>query len=242
MDIIKNFKNSTNGIYPILPGMTIELGDFGYWEKNSWMRLGNIKENFHPIYFSESTREVNQDLEVIIGASLSGEGAINLNAIENGVSTNISFKSHGAIYYNASLCEENFFPSIKGEIEPFIQKLSNKKQWDDKWWIAVSIYKARKLICIQSNEKSSTITLQTKISENTPVSEAVQGKAVFNITGESNNITKIIGNGETENVAGIKFIGYSKEHFYSKNRNIHYQGESNGEINFNSMTEELSFY
>lgn len=35
MDTISEFKKKSNGIYPILPGMTIKLGDYGLWEKSS---------------------------------------------------------------------------------------------------------------------------------------------------------------------------------------------------------------
>ena len=237
MSILNDFKNNSNGIYPILPGMTVELGDYGYWDKSRWLRIGNIKTDFRNITFTEKTKEIDQRINIIINASVQGEGNMDVTTPKAEAGFNIEFNSKGAIYFNAELTKELYFPSIEWEIKPFLEELYELKLWNEKCWIAISLVYANNYMCIQSEDSNSKVTIKAKtdiIPENIGISSG------FMISKSSGKIKNIFSNGTDEQVAGIKFIRKKKKTFSLKKRNIKYMGNNN-ELCFDDITEELTF-
>ena len=218
MSILNDFKNNSNGIYPILPGMTVELGDYGYWDKSRWLRIGNIKTDFRNITFTEKTKEIDQRINIIINASVQGEGNMDVTTPKAEAGFNIEFNSKGAIYFNAELTKELYFPSIEWEIKPFLEELYELKLWNEKCWIAISLVYANNYMCIQSEDSNSKVTIKAKtdiIPENIGISSG------FMISKSSGKIKNIFSNGTDEQVAGIKFI--RKKNKQKSNNKINYK-------------------
>lgn len=236
MDTISEFKKKSNGIYPILPGMTIKLGDYGLWEKSSWQRFGNIETDFKDIFFCTKNQPVNQNLEVLIDSRRIGSNKTNLQVPEIQSECEIEFKTKGSIFFNADICSEEYYTSLDHEIKPFLKDLFENNLWNEKYWIVVSIVYSTNYICIQSNKNNSKISLGI----NTDNISLANVSNKFTIKNENGSITKTQSLDNKKKPVGMRFISFQKESLFSKNRVLKYQGSSN-ELDFNDISEE-EFY
>lgn len=233
MNAIKTFRKESS-FYPVLPGLSIELGDFGHWHKNEWQRIGNIKRDFRKISFTEKDRPINQVLKIAIGATITSDVDSCLTALTAQGEVNIRFSQENSLYYEAELTNEFCFCSPKGELEPFLRTLSD---WDSNYWIVTSLLKAKRYVVFMSKKAGAGISIKCDI----PLDEPVESQAAvrFSCSGDTQYVQQIIPMGEEEQVVGMRFIKFDKK-IYEKERKITYTGE-NYEVDMEQMSEERPY-
>lgn len=233
MNIIEKM-NKQVGIYPILPSMTVELGDYGYWDKYRWCHFGNIKNDFRKISFTEKVRPINQRLEVVFGATVTGNADGCLSALKDQGKAEIQFNKNDSLYYEAELTEELCYPAIKGELEPFLRTIPD---WNSNYWIVVSVVKANNYVTLFSHKAGARICVEGSGMVGDENLADMRARVSFAVSGSTEQVQSIVSIGKENQIAGMRFIKFTRNNIFLRERKISYTGENEG-IDMESISED----
>lgn len=245
MSFIDDFKKEISDAFPIRSGTNIDLGDYGYWEDNAWHYLGNIKESFGNRTFTEKERDLNQKVSLSRGVEVVTEtGALVESGGKEDMAFTFTFQSAGALYFQAKLTTEVYFPSLEGEIKPYLSQLYDNQHWDASYWVAVSLLKSSGYLFLHSSASNvkASISCKANMAELDEVLDA-QAKVGFRCLGKDNKVSSLMSDGVGEHLVGVKFVQLKLgklSKLWNPERRIRYTGEgyTNAEL---EEGEEFSY-
>lgn len=146
------------------PGRPLELGDFGIIADNTFVYIGNIKDE-------GMTFDVRKD-ETKDRKSFSSEGSTEIQLYAKGSTTvhgavnakaalEIAFTSEDAVFFNAAECTYDMIRN-KAALGREIMKRKKDGSWKRKWVIVTDIVKAGSTTILVSGGKSSSVSLEAK--------------------------------------------------------------------------------
>lgn len=227
MSFIDDFKKEIPDAYPIRSGINIALGDYGYWENNGWHYLGNIKESFGNRAFTEKERDLNQKVSLSRGVEFVTEAGTLVQSQGTGeMAFTFTFQSAGALYFQAKLTTEVYFPSLEGEIKPYLSQLYDNKHWDTGYWVAVSLLKSSGYLFLHSDASNvkASISCRADITDLDQVSNA-QAKVGFRCLKKDTTVSSLMSDGAGEHLVGVKFVQLKSGKLWNPKQRIRYTGE-----------------
>lgn len=229
---MSNTPAKTNyGLYPATPGFRVQLGDYGVWKGREWCYLGNIYNDFGPIFFNKTIETVDCFESCDCGVTISSKASAKANANGSNIETELSFNTNGSIHYKAHITKIERFTSVQNEVFSFMKKYLEHGSWDSKFWIAIEIHYADNLLLFQSSNKGCKVQLSGNIEDELDLANA---DFTLNFKYEKGSIECVRFNGE-EQFAGAKFVGFNRSGLFKKTYNPGYQGES---FNFETASEQ----
>lgn len=212
-----------NRIYPVIPGLEIELGEYGEWKDGAWCPQGNIVTDFGPICFAEKNKDLDQEVESTIGVGISVGLKGDVSADGNNFESTIKFDSDNSIYFKGLLKRKKYYPSINAELLPHLKNLYQGGLWDKNWWVAVEIYYSDSYLILHSRSKGGLAKFGVDL--NKPFSEVIGVSANASFEANSDEVSKIMNNGDKEVFVGVRFVSLSQSGILSwKKWKIVYNG------------------
>lgn len=224
---------SDDGIYPIHPGQTVKLGDFGYIDSNgSWRCLGNI-ENIpgYEIFLHKSVSNVAHEVVISHGVSVTAEASAKANAADVGAGCKLSFKSDNNFYVKGTITSAIRYDSLEFEVKDCLERLKNNKIWKPKYRLVTEVLSSPRFLAVFSRQKGILVEFNDDISAEVPTPQIEIGAEVnagTNLTGlEIVNKTK---NSDISPI-GFKLVKIEKGNIFSRRHQVRYDADGN-------MTEE----
>lgn len=218
-----------NGIYPVIPGLTIRLGDYGYWDGPQWCHVGNIEElPGDPIYLTKReenpAHKISDGIEVDIKAN--GEAAVTDNQLNAGIS--LEFKKKNSQYFFGTLTKNIHYSSIDMEVEPFLRELLKNGKWKKKYWLAWSVYYSDQFVTLRSTSSAVKVGLHTDLKLET-LKSGGSLKAKFSF---APNSVEVVESSEDEKFAGAKFLSLEDKGWIKRNLEIKYNIAGEDDLSF----------
>ena len=218
-----------SGIYPVIPGMDIALGDYGYWKDSQWCRIGNIGEiQGYPNVLSILTDSLNQHVTESLLVDFVGTANANADAdaaLKAG--TELIFKKKNSQMFIGDLKEYKCYSSINMEIKPLLEKLAECGIWEDEYWLAYYVVRSDNFISIRSKEAGVSI----KIDADLDLTSLNQVKAGLKVQLDRNSRSiETVANKDGLSFAGAKFISLDKKGLFRRTVKVKYNSADPEEV------------
>ena len=209
-----------NGIYPVIPGLSLELGEYGYWQDSQWCRVGNIEEiPAMPIVLSKKTRQLGQLVKEQHHVRVQNTGSVEGNAGVAEAGCSLVFEEKHSQFFFGNLTQCHYYSSIEMEVLQHLLKLQASGLWKKHYWLAYYIVESDRFFTLRSTEAGSVVRLSVDLTEST-LNESCSLGAMFS-SGLS-SVEEVLSLGNGLKYAGAKFISLEKKHFFSKDKVIRY--------------------
>lgn len=219
------------GIYPATPGFEVSIGDYGIWEGHSWCHLGNIYEDYKPIYFNEKTEDVDKTEACDIGVKMSAAGNSNVATPSAEAKVDLEFCIAGGLHYKAHIVKIKRFASVQNEVFPFLEKYLKLGKWDSKFWLAVEVCYADNLLSLQSKTKGASLGIVGNIEDELKLAQA---SFDTHFKYDKTNISILHFAGKVQ-FAGAKFVSFTPTGIFRKKLTPNYVGET---LDFETASEQ----
>ena len=222
------------GIYPVIPGLSIRLGDYGFWDGPQWCHVGNVEHiPGFPISFSKR-QEKNKDKSkytINDGIGVEIEGGIDASVTNPKLNAGLSlnFKKKNSQYFFGTLTESTAYSSIDMEVEPFLRELLKEGIWKEKYWLAHVIYLSDQFVTLRSRGAGVRVSLNSGLEMET-LKSSVNLNAKFNFAPHSIEYLENVGDEPT--FAGAKFISLEKRGLIRRELKIKYNVSGDDELSF----------
>lgn len=224
---MKRFKS---GIYPVIPGLNIRLGDYGYWQDSQWCGLGNICEIAGcPQSFTETVSEGNHEVEEFLGVEISSGIDANTEAVGAEATLKIQFNSHNSHYLKFRQRKIREYRSIEGEILPFLLQLRDAGRWNPKYYVAYYVLESDKFFSLRSKNIGSSVCVDTSLNLSEVKTEASLKAALHLSHSSIDSVTYV---GEEPKFVGAKFISLEEKGFFKKTPTIKFNQGSISQIEY----------
>lgn len=207
-------------------------------------RNGKYKKDFGPIFFTEEKRELNTNLQVTVGTDIQFQADAAATAATKGVAANthlkINFKKKNSFFFWASEVSEFRYPSIEGEIKPFLAELLKQYKWNEDYWVVVSTIQSSNFISLLSTSAGINVDLACDAQgvNDIVALEKLDGNIHFSLINRNDAILCVTPNEKEPQFAGAKFIKLSKERLFRKRIEIRYTGENDNNIDSIDLNED----
>lgn len=226
---MKNLWKFDNGIYPVIPGISMDLGDYGYWKDGQWCRLGNIEKlPGSPRFFSTKQDELNQKVSASIAVEIKTEAGVTLDTPEAKAGASIRFKNKNSQLFIGNLNSCVYYSSINMEIFPFLQKLQEDGLWKSEYWLAYYIALSDNFVSMRSKAAGVDVRLESDLSMET----LNQSKAGINamISRNQKGISAVSNIGSSLKFAGAKFISIQKSGWLKREVKVKFNSANDNEV------------
>ncbi|NRA93668.1 MAG: hypothetical protein HRU26_13495 [Psychroserpens sp.] len=147
------------------PGGPIQLGDYGVLDRNIFIPVGNIFNEFTEfqgdvVVIREDDKKDNKSFKSDKGVDVALRSKGTLNSAGNELAKaelEIKFSKENAIFFNAAECVTNRIVN-KAEIGKILKQLLKAKKWKKRYCVVTDIVKAGKTIIAISESRSSEIS------------------------------------------------------------------------------------
>lgn len=227
----KHFWKFDCGIYPVVPGLSIKLGDYGFWEGPQWCHKGNIEDiKDYPIYLTKEKEEIQQDIADSIDVDIDGGANAGGQVSELKAGMSLNFKRKNSQYFLGKLTNIECYVSIDQEVEPFLKRLSDVGIWKPNYWLAYTIYFSNQFVTLRSKTAGAKVSLSGQLG----LAELKNEVALSTILSKTtSSIEHLACSGAEPQFAGAKFISLEKNgHFFSRKLKIKYNVTGMDEISF----------
>lgn len=224
---------SDDGIYPIHPGQTVELGDYGYMDRNGrWCRLGNIEKiPGFDIFLNREVSDVAHEIVINHGVEVSVEASAIASAAEGGTGCQLAFKSDNNFYIKGRITDIRRYGSVEFEVKEYLELLQRYDIWKPKYRLVTEVLSSPCFMAVFSRQKGSSVSLNTNISGTapfTPIEVGAEFKAGSNTTG-----VEIVNKTKDSDISpiGFKLVKLDKGNIFKRGHRVRYDSDGN-------MTEE----
>lgn len=222
-----------NGIYPVIPGLSVALGDYGTYSDNMWHKEGNVFDikNVN-ISLSDAVVELNQRVELYSGVEFDccaqGEEHLDDSIPLVDSKASIKFSGKDSIFFKGILTSEKYFTSLRGEVAACVENLKRDGLWQDNYWLAYYIIYAKDFVSMRNAGSECKV----EVSAKTDIMAATCG-AKFNFKHSSNELQKVQPEDpEIPQFAGAKFISLRQGVIRRKVWKIKYRNAANEPVDF----------
>lgn len=159
-----------NTIHPVRPGISVALGDYGYFNNGLWYRLGNITnlKGFRCSPRINHTDNIHDEYVFHYGVTLN----VNANADVHAMGDNLSSSWHSSRNNNffvramvEKICE---YDSVDVEILDQIKRLDKVGRWKPYYCVVVKVLYASRFVGLFTSGKDKAVNLTASIEENVP--------------------------------------------------------------------------
>ncbi len=209
-----------NGIYPVVPGLSLELGDYGYWQDSQWCRVGNIEEiPTMPIVLSQKTRPLGQFVKEQHNVRVQAAGTVDGNTGITEIGCSLFFEEVHSQFFFGNLTQCTYYSSIEMEVLQHLLKLQSSGLWKKHYWLAYYIVESDRFFTLRASEAGSLVRLNVDLNE-TILNETSSLGAMF--SSGLNSVEEVLSWGNGLKYAGAKFISLEKKHIFSRDKEIKY--------------------
>lgn len=154
-----------NGIHPMRPGISVELGDYGYFKNGLWFRMGNITSirglrcSLHVRFL----KDLKDDCIFRYGINFMTGADVNANCGGNGISCGLGFSKNNSFFVRALIEEIHEFDSVDIEVKEQIKRLENAGIWESEYCVVTSVLLASRFVSVFSSAKDCGVDLSASI-------------------------------------------------------------------------------
>lgn len=154
-----------NGIHPVRPGISVELGDYGYFKNGLWFRMGNITaiRGLRCYLHVRSYKDLKDDCIFRYGINFKSGADVNANAGNNGISCGLGFSKNNSFFVRAIIEEIHEFDSVDIEVKEQIRRLENAGFWESEYCVVTSLLLASRFVAVFSSAKDCDVALSASI-------------------------------------------------------------------------------
>lgn len=219
-----------SGIYPIIPGMDINLGDYGYFDGPQWNYMGNLELLLEGKRVLSTSPKGPQISNIIENTGVSINGEIGAKVAAEGMKAGLSFdfsKENSQLFLGRIVSYKKY-TSPEVEIKPILDKLLKNGKWNSKYWLAVYVIYSDNFVFFRSKKAGASIKLTGDLL---PEDFCGTNASLFaKMSFDSSEIEQLSYSGEKSICAGAKFISLNKTGFFKKSTEIKFN-----ETNPNSL-------
>lgn len=212
---------SNDGFYPSLPGRTLELGDYGYFDGSQWCRMGNIERiSGFPIYLHVNEHKDCQNIYILKDGHLKVDVAQKTGTAQNADKSLISFSKDSGFYINGQVRLKKEYDSVGIEVKDFLCILEKNGIWKKNYFLVVAVAYSDSFITFLSKAKGAELELQANLSQGAPLKKLETG-----LKGEyKQNNVEIVNHIEGDSIdsMGGWFVKLNRTSF-GKDREIKYR-------------------
>lgn len=218
-----------SGIYPVVPGLSIRLGDYGYWKNDQWCHIGNIQQiESCPRIFSIRREPLNQEVSECLESSFEADGNMSADADNIKVGSTLKFNKKNSMFFKGILCDYESYSSIEMEIKPFLMKLQKEGKWDSEYWLAYYIVYSDGFIAMRSKAAGVSAIINAELSiDNIRMPKA---GVLASISYDANSIETTVGCGDDKKYAGAKFLSLQTHGIFKREVKIKYNKDNQAVI------------
>lgn len=214
-----------SGFYPVIPGISIRLGDYGYWDNDQWCHVGNIQDIPDcPRCFSIRKSSLGQDVSESIEVSIDGNLSTDTDIENIKAGTQLKFNKKNSLFFKGRLCDYEMYCSIDMEISPFLKKLMDDGKWEDKYWLAYYVAYSDSFISMRSKSSGASATINADLtleSIHTP-----KAGILASLSFDKDAIETTIGCDGEMVFAGAKFISLHSSGLFKRQLKIKYNKDN----------------
>lgn len=218
-----------SGIYPVIPGLDIKLGDYGYWQDNQWCHIGNIEQlPLCPKEFSKKDIDIKQAVSESLEVSIEGTGNADVELSELKAGMKMVFKKKNSQIFVGELKKYIQYVSIDMEIAPFLEMLQARGIWESKYWLAYYVVYSNNFMTLRSKSAgvAANISADLSLEDFKDVKTGLLGKISFAREGIE-SVASIDG---ALSFAGAKFISLQERGLFRRNVTVKYNASDPDEI------------
>lgn len=218
-----------SGIYPVIPGMDIALGDYGYWQDSQWCRVGNIEQLPNcPKVFSRKRQPLNQSVSESLEVDFKGENIANLDVLDLKAGGEMFFKKKNSQIFIGDLKECIYYSSIDMEISPFLCLLSERGLWKTEYWLAYYVVYSDKFLTMRSKSAGASVKINADLSlrDLQDVKTGLTDKLSF----KKDSVESVTNKEDELTFAGAKFISLRKGGLFRRDVKVKYNSVDTDEI------------
>ena len=148
-----------SGIYPVIPGMNIILGDYGFWDGSQWCHVGNIEKlsNFRNVLSIIRKKDLNQSVSECLEVDVKGESLADMEISNLKAGAEIVFKKKNSQLFIGNLKECEYYGSIGMEIEPLLRQLYDIGIWKSEYWLAYYVMMSDSFFTMRSKSAGVSV-------------------------------------------------------------------------------------
>lgn len=217
-----------SGIYPVIPGLSIKLGDYGYWRDSQWCRLGNIEEIPNsPIVFSIKETDLNQEVSETLYVDIVGADKANVAIEDIKAGASLIFHKKNSQLFKGKFSKSIEYASINMEVDPYLRHLMDAGIWKPEYWLAYYVVYSDRFVTMRSNQAGVVASITTDLSVAGVESEA-QFMSNFSIS--KGGVEVVSSFGDERKFAGAKFISLEKKGLLKKDFKVKFNSDGPDEI------------
>lgn len=161
---------TNNTIHPVRPGISVALGDYGYFQNGLWYRLGSIT-NISGYYCTPRivpADDIHDEYVFKYGVTLNVDANANANVNGNQLGGLWHSTKSNNFFVRAIVEQSREYDSVDVEILDQIKRLDKVGLWKPYYCVVVKVLYASRYVGFFSTGKDKAVQLSASIEENVP--------------------------------------------------------------------------